>query len=165
MEVFSFFTATILLMTIILTQFFYLEMLQWWSEFRSNFSTVSKAFDSIILNNCYIKTAGKLICYHNYINAGIIFISDLMFSRDNIESFNIAKDKGLIGSNYLAWSAVRCSVPKYLRTLIVDRNILNTLEVKCGNKDFDPLSSKSKNFYALLIQEKAKHSRRFYKLM
>ena len=25
---------------------FYLEMLQWWSEFRSNFSTDSKAFDS-----------------------------------------------------------------------------------------------------------------------
>jgi len=55
-------------------------------------------------------------------------------------------------------------VPKYLRTLIVDRNVLNTVEVKC-NKDFDPLSSKSKNFYALLIQEKAKHSKGFYKLM
>jgi len=63
------------------------------------------------------------------------------------------------------WSAVHCSVPKYLRTFIVDRNVLNTLEVKCGNKDFDPLSSKSKNFYALLVQEKAKHSRGFYKLM
>ena len=82
-----------------------------------------------------------------------------MFSRNNIESFNIAKDKALISTNYLTWSAVRCSVPKYLRTLIVDRNVLYTLEVKCDNKDFDPLSSKSKNFYALLIQEKAKQSR------
>jgi len=59
-----------------------------------------------------------------------------------------------MGSNYLTWSAVRCSVQKYLRNLIVDRNVLNTLELKCGNKDFDPLSSKSRNFYAYLIQEK-----------
>jgi len=99
---------------------------------------------------------GKPTCYRNYINA------ILMFSRNNVESFNIAKDTGLIGSNYLTWSAVRCSVPKYLRTLIV---VLNALELKCGNKDFDPLSSKSKNFHAFLIQEKAKHSRGFYKLL
>ena len=56
-------------------------------------------------------------------------------------------------------------MPKYLRNLNVDRNVLNTLELKCGNKDFDPLSSKSKIFYAFLIQEKAKHSRGFYKIM
>ena len=144
---------------------FYLEMLQWWSEFRSKFSTDSKAYDSIIWNNCNIKIDGKPICYHNYMNAGVIFINDLMYSWNNIESFNIAKDKGLIGSNYLTWSAVRCAVPKYLRNLTVERNVLNTLELKCGNKDFDPLTSKSKNFYASLILEKAKHSRGFVKLM
>ena len=99
-------------------------------------------------------------------NAGVIFISDLMYSRNNVESFNIAKDKGLIRSNYLTWSAVRCAVPKYLRNLTVERNVLNTLELKCGiNKDFDPLTSKSKNVYASLIKEKAKHSRGFVKLM
>ena len=52
MEVFSFFTATKILMIVILIQLiFYLEMLQWWSEVRSDFSTDSKAFDSIIWNN------------------------------------------------------------------------------------------------------------------
>ena len=56
-------------------------------------------------------------------------------------------------------------MPKYLRNLNVDRNVLNTLELKCGNKDFDPLSSKSKTFYAFLIQEKANHLRGFYKIM
>jgi len=56
-------------------------------------------------------------------------------------------------------------VPKHLRNLIVDRNVLNTLELKCGNKDFDPLSSKNRNVYAFLIQEKVKHSRGFSKLM
>ena len=34
-----------------------------------------------------------------------------------------------------------------------------------GNKNFDPLTSKSRNFYAPLIEEKAKHSRGFTKLM
>ena len=143
----------------------YSEMLQWWSEFRSNFSTDSKAYDSIIWNNCNIKIDGKPICYHNYMNAGIIFISDLMYSRNNVESFNIAKDKGLMGSNYLTWTAVRSAVPKYLRNLTVERNVLNTLELKCGNKDFNPLTSKSKNVYASLIREKAKHSRGFTKVM
>ena len=89
-----------------------------------------------------------------------------MYSRNNVESFKIAKDKGLISSNYLTWSAVRWAVPKYLRNLTVERNVLNTLELKCGiNKDFDPLTSKSKNFYASLIKEKAKHSRGFVKIM
>ena len=54
---------------------------------------------------------------------------------------------------------------KYLRILTVERNVLNTLQLKCGDKDFDPLESKSKNFYAYLIKEKAKHSRGFVKLM
>ena len=52
-----------------------------------------------------------------------------------------------------------------LRNLTVERNFLNTLELKCGNKDFDPLTSKSKNFRASLIEERAKHSRGFTKLM
>ena len=65
-------------------------------------------------------------------NAGVIFIND--YSRHNVESFTIAKDNGLIGSNYLTWSAVRCDVPKYLRNLTVERNVLNTLELQCGIK-------------------------------
>ena len=88
-----------------------------------------------------------------------------MYSRSNVESFNIAKDKGLIGSNYLTWSPVRCAGPKYVRKLSVERNVLNTLELKCGNKAFGPLTSKGKNFYASLIKEKAKHSRGSTKLM
>ena len=46
------------------------------------------------------------------INAGVILISNLMFSWNNVESFNLAKNKGAIASTYLTWSAVRCSVPK-----------------------------------------------------
>ena len=55
-------------------------------------------------------------------------------------------------------------MPKYLRNPTVERNVLNTFEFKFVNKDFDPLTSKSKNFYAFLCK-KAKHSRGFTKLM
>ena len=52
-----------------------------------------------------------------------------------------------------------------LRNLDVNRNVLRTLEFTYGNKSFDPTSSKSKDFYALLIQKKARQSRGFSKLM
>lgn len=84
-------------------------------------------------------------------NVGVIFISDLMYFRNNVEFFNIVKDKGLIGLNYLTWFVVRCFVLKYLRNFVVDRNVLNIFELKCGNKDFDFFSSKSRNFYVFFI--------------
>ena len=57
-------------------------------------------------------------------NASVILVSDLMFALNNIDSFNTAKGKGLKDTNYLTWTAIRCSVPKYLKNLNVDRNVL-----------------------------------------
>ena len=81
-------------------------MLQWWSEFRSNVSTDSKAYDSIIWNNCNIKIDGKPICYHNYMNAGVIFIIDLMYSRNNVES----KGQGVNGLKLLDVDCCICTM-------------------------------------------------------
>ena len=61
-------------------------------------------------------------------NAGVILVSDLMFSLNNIDSFNAMKNKGLRDTNYLTWTGVRCSVPKHLTNLNVDRNVLRMLE-------------------------------------
>lgn len=125
-----------------------------------------KVYDFIIWNNCNIKIDGKLICYYNYMNVGVIFISDLMYFWNNVEFFNIVKDKGLIGLNYLMWFVVCCVVLKYLRNFIVERNVLNIFELKCGiNKDFDFFMSKSKNFYVFFIKEKVKYLRGFVKFM
>ena len=141
-------------------------MLQWWSEFRSITATESASYKSIIWNNqCNIRINGNPIYCHSYVKAGVIFVSDLMFSLSNIESFSIAKQNGLIGSNYLTWFGVRCSVPRQLRNLDVNRNVLRTLEFTYGKKSFDPTFGKSKDFYALLIQKKARQSRGFSKLM
>ncbi len=141
-------------------------MLQWWSEFRSKFATETTSFNSIIWNNRNIRIDGKPIYYQNYVNASVILVSDLMFALNNVDSFNTAKGKGLKDTNYLTWTSFRCSVPKYLKNSNVDgRNVLRSLDFKCGDKIFDPISSKSRNFYALLIQDKAIHSRGFCKLM
>ena len=70
-------------------------MLQWWSEFRSKFASDTTSFDSIIWNNCNVRIDGKPICYLNYVNAGVILVSDLMFSLNNIDYFNAIKNKGL----------------------------------------------------------------------
>ena len=87
-------------------------MLQWWSEFCSKFAAETTSFDSIIWNNCNIRIDGKRIYYQNYVN-----VSDLMFALNNIDSFNSAKGMRLKDTNYLTWTAIRCSVPKYLKNL------------------------------------------------
>ena len=120
----------------VINSVFYSEMLQWWSEFRSELAMETVQFDSIIWNNCEIRIDGNPVYYHNYAKAGSVFV---------IESFNIAQENGLIVTNFLTWSGVRCSVPKHLRNSSdADRNVaLETLTFKCDNKYFDPASSKS----------------------
>ena len=139
---------------------FYSEKLQWWSQFRSEFAMETTPFDSIIWNNCKIRIDGSPIYYHNYVKVGLVFVSDLTFHLNNIESFNMAQENGLIGTNFLTWS-------KHLtNSSEADRNIASgTLKFKRDNEHSDPASSKSKDFYALLIQEKATHFRGFSKLM
>ena len=119
----SFCIVILIFMTMILSPSFIQKiMLQWWSEFYSTIATESASYKSIIWNNCniHVRINGTPIYYHSYVKAGVIFVSDVMFSLSNIESFSIAKQNGLIGSNYLTWSGVRCSVPKQLRNLHVN---------------------------------------------
>ena len=51
---------------------FYKEMLQWWSDFPSEFDVVSPVRKSIIWNNCKIRVNGKPIYYHNYKSSNIV---------------------------------------------------------------------------------------------
>ena len=45
------------------------------------------------------------------LDCGIVYLNDLLFSLDNIRSFEYLKDTGL-DSNFLTWYALRLSVPK-----------------------------------------------------
>ena len=79
----------------------------------------------------------------------------------NIESFNLAKHNGLKDSNSLTWTGVHCAVPSHpkIRSSEVNADHVRSLQLKIGDKTFDPALSKSRDFYSLLISCKATDSR------
>ena len=91
---------------------FYRELLQWWADLRITFSTKPPISYNIIRNNKDIKIDNKTIYYSNYIKAGILLINHLQFNKNNIQSYNSAKSKGLRHTNFLVWSGVRSCPPE-----------------------------------------------------
>jgi len=89
----------------------------------------------------------------------------LQFKRNNIESYNSAKSKGLKHTNFLVWSGVRTAVPAYLKGLdVTESELKSSLEFQCGEEKFNPTVCKNKHFYELLVSGKARVSRGFAKL-
>ena len=84
----------------------------------------------------------------------------------NTESVNLAKHNGLKDSKFLTWTGVRCAVPSHLklRNPEVNKDHVRSLQFKIGDKTFDPVLSKSRDLYGLLISCKATESRGFTKL-
>ena len=143
---------------------FYKELLLWWADFRADFSTTPPISDSIIWNNKNIKIDHKTIYYPHYVKAGILTCQHMLLNMNNLESYNSAKRNGLKHTNFLVWTGIRQAIPLDLRLREINVNELMTLEFQCEGKLFDPLTSRSKQFYELLILKKAKVSRGFSKL-
>ena len=80
----------------------------------------------------------------------------MQFDKDNIQSYNNARGVGVTG--------VRSAIPSHLKTECPNGKELGLLEFFCGEKTFNPLASKSKQFYRLLVFVKVKPSRGFIKL-
>ena len=83
----------------------------------------------------------------------------MLLNMTNLESYNGAKRKGLKHSNFLVWTEIRQAIPPELKRLGVNENKLWLLESQCGEKVPNPLTSKSKHFYELLISKKFRVSR------
>ena len=143
---------------------FYSELLQWWDDFRNAFSTSPLTAENIIWNNKLIKIDGKSIYYHSYVKAGILLTNKMQFDKGSLESYNIATDAGLKQSNFLTWAGIRSAIPGHLKSLDDNRRKTGLLEFCCGEKVFDPVLCKSKQFYELLITKKGIVSRGFTKL-
>ena len=62
------------------------------------------------------------------------------------------------------WTGVRGAIPSHLKIECPNEKELGPLEFFCGEKTFSPLTSKSKQFYRLLLSIKVKPSRGFIKL-
>ena len=119
---------------------------------------------NIIWNNKDIKIDNKSIYYPNYVKAGILFCHHLQLDKDNIQSYNNARGIGVKNTNFLVWSGVRSAIPSHLKKECPNEKELGPLEFFCGEKTFNPLASKSKQFYHLLVSVKVKPSRGFIKL-
>ena len=132
---------------------FYDELLHWWADFREDFSTKPSTSESVFWNNKLNKIDDKSIYYHNYVKAGTIFCNQMQFDKNNLESYNSAKCKGLIHSIFynLVWDS-KC--PVHLKAFNVEESEITSLKFQCGEKIFDPVRRKSKQFYELLISKK-----------
>ena len=140
---------------------FYNELLSWWSEFRQTFAT-EKNWMNIIWNNCEIRIDNKPVHYKNYYEAGIVYTQDLLFNLNVSDAYNHLSNK-INKTNILQLAGLRRSIPSPLRdkdwlpsinppTFVIDDNI------------FDVTTKKSKEFYALLIKDKAQLPYIAYKL-
>ena len=87
----------------------------------------------------------------------------MLLNMNNLESYNSTKRNRLRHTNFLVWTGIRQAIPLDLKLQEVNENELRSLEFQCGGKLFYPLTSRSKQFYELLISEKAKVSRGFSK--
>ena len=87
----------------------------------------------------------------------------MLFDKNNLESYNSAKCKGLIHTNFLTWSGIRSAIPVHLKTLDVKECEITPV-ISMWEKIFDSVRCKSKQFCNLFISKKTMVSRGFTKL-
>ena len=132
---------------------FYTELLQWWSEFRIEFDA-EKEWQNIIWNNKDIRINNKSVFYKNFFESGIIYVKDLLFGLNNIDSYNVILNI-INKTNFLVWAGLQHAIPSHLKTN--SNPVLETSHsLKINNEVFDVLEKTSKHYYTLLISTKAK---------
>ena len=138
---------------------FYTELLQWWADFRDEFSA-DKPWQNIIWNNKDIRIDNKPIFYKTSLESGITHVSDLRFDLNITESYNIATKK-MKKVNILVWASLRLAVPSHLisKSKTNNRTFLRMPpSLIIENNVFDILMKKSKDYYTKLISKKAEFS-------
>ena len=131
---------------------FYLELLQWWSEFRDTFSS-EKDWRYILWNNKQILINNKTVYYKSYFEAGVVHISDLSFNLNNKESFSLVSNR-ISKTNFLVWAGLRHSIPSILKNC-TRKSTTGELSLKIDDNIFDVTKKKSKDYYTLLVSRKA----------
>ena len=141
---------------VVISSQFYSELLQWWSEFREDFSS-EKLYQNIIWNNKDIRVNDKPVFYKTFFNSGLILISDLRIDLDITDSYNIIA-KTIEKSNFLIWAGLRLAIPPHLKlNLRANDHTFLTMppSMIISNNDFNTLTKNSKDYYALLISRRA----------
>jgi len=91
---------------------FYTKLLQWWADFRDEFSA-EKPWHNIIWNNKDIRIDNKPIFYKTFFESGITHANGLRFDLNITESYTIITKK-MKKANILVWAGLRNAVPSHL---------------------------------------------------
>ena len=98
---------------------FYQELLIWWLKNRRWLLTQTTAVNILlgIIRKFWllVKVLLSVFCIKKYFVKGIKYTNDLLFNINNLESFNIMKQKGIVNSHLLIWTSLRKYVPQHLR--------------------------------------------------
>ena len=132
---------------------FYNELLLWWSEFRETFSS-ERDYRNIIWQNKEIRIDNKPVYFKNYLASGIINIHDLRFDLNITDSFRYFSNE-IYKINFLQWAGLRYSIPSHLKTNNVTVST-DSPSFSIENNIFDFTVKRSKDYYSLLVSEKAK---------
>ena len=122
---------------------FYQELLLWWSELCESFASESDC-KIIVWNNKEIPIDNKPVYYKKFVNSGIIYIHDLLFNLNTIDSYNCFSNK-IAKSNFLQWPGLRHSVPSHLKEISPDTTTISP-SLLIGDKIFDIKDKKSKDY-------------------
>ena len=130
---------------------FYLELLQWWSEFRDTYSS-EKDWCYIVWNNKQI-LINKTVYYKSYFEAGVVHISNLYFDLINKDSFSLISNR-ISKTNFLVWAGLQHSIPSIFKNG-THKSTTGELSLKIDDNIFDVTKKKSKDYYTLLVSRKA----------
>ena len=131
---------------------FYHKLLLWWSEIRESFASEGD-WKIIVWNNTEIRIDNKPVYYKNYFKSRIIYIHNLLFNLNTMDSYNYFSNK-IVENNFLQWAGLRHSVPFHLKEMSLDKLTISPSLI-IGNKIFDIKDKKSKDYYLLLVSKKA----------
>ena len=130
---------------------FYTELLQWWLEFREEFASGNDR-SYIIWNNREIRINKMPVFYKKFFESDIVYINDLLFDLNNIDSFEMISIK-VKRTNLLTWAGLRHAIPPHLKKN--DRASSSHPKLMIDKKIFDVLEKRSKDCFNLFIKIKA----------
>ena len=134
-------------------------MLQWWVEFRDQFSA-EKPWHNIIWNKKDIRLDNKPIFYKTALESGITHVTDLRFDLNITESYKIITKK-MKKANILVWAGLRHAQTSHLISKSKPNNrtfLAMPPSFNIENNVFDIPVKKSKDYYTKLISKEAKFS-------
>lgn len=129
---------------------FYVELIQFWVEFRNVFF-IEDDLILIVWNNKNIRINGKLVFYRRFFEKKLIFICQLRLYFSNVEFLDFIWMDFELNCNFLVWVGLRLVIFVLLRGKEDDVRLMNVLGFYDNNIFFDVMLVKSRGYYRFFI--------------